>query len=43
MRRIIPRLDASRLPALAAHIIAVTVLGIGFVVLGVGIRSGGLF
>lgn len=40
--RIIPRLDAARLPLLAAHIIAVTVLAVAFVLLGVGLRTGGL-
>ncbi len=40
--RIIPRLDAARLPILAAHIIAVTVLAVLFVLLGVGLRTGGL-
>jgi putative copper export protein len=39
--RIIPRLDARRLPALAAHIVAVTVVSIGFVVVGVSFRTGG--
>lgn len=38
--RLIPRLSAATLPALAAHIVAVTVLGIGFVVAGVLLRTG---
>ena len=41
--RIIPKLDASRLPALRAHIVAITVTAVLFVVLGAGIRTGGLF
>ncbi|HEX9811158.1 MAG TPA: CopD family protein [Burkholderiales bacterium] len=39
--RIIPRLDAARLPALAVHIVLVTILSIAFVVVGVGIRTRG--
>lgn len=42
-RLFLPRLTPERLPLLAAHIIAVTVLGVLFVILGVGIRTGGLF
>jgi putative copper export protein len=41
--RIIPKLDASRLPALRAHIVAITTVGVLFLVLGVGVRTGGLF
>jgi len=41
--RIIPKLDAGRLPALRAHIVAITVTAILFLILGVGIRTGGLF
>jgi putative copper export protein len=41
--RIIPRLDADNLPLLASHVVAVTVLGIAFVVLGVAVRTGSLF
>lgn len=37
---IIPRLDAARLPALAVHIVAVTALAVGFVVAGLGLRTG---
>ncbi len=40
--RIIPRLDASRLPALHAHIVAITIVAVLFLVLGVGVRTGGL-
>jgi putative copper export protein len=40
--RIIPRLDASNLRLLAYHVVAVTVLGILFLVFGVAIRTGGL-
>jgi len=39
--RLIPRLDAARLPALAAHIVAVTVVSLLFVVVGVSFRTGG--
>jgi putative copper export protein len=38
--RIIPRLDAARLPALCSHIIAITVTAVLFLILGVGIRTG---
>jgi len=41
--RIIPRLTAERLPALAVHIVGVTVISVLLVLVGVGIRSGGLF
>lgn len=37
---IIPRLDAARLPALAVHIVGVTVLAVAFVVAGLGLRTG---
>lgn len=37
---IIPRLDAARLPALALHIVAVTAMAVGFVVAGLGLRTG---
>lgn len=37
---IIPRLDAARLPALGLHIVAVTALAVGFVVAGLGLRTG---
>ena len=39
---IIPRLDAARLPLLGAHIVAVTVLALGFVWLGLAFRYGGI-
>lgn len=41
--RIVPRLDETTLRPLAWHIRAVTLLAVAFVVLGVGIRTGGLF
>ena len=41
--RIIPTLDVNRLPALRAHIIGITVTAVLFLILGVGIRTGGLF
>jgi putative copper export protein len=41
--RVIPRLDASTLRVLAYHVVAVTVLGVALLVVGVGIRTGGLF
>jgi putative copper export protein len=40
--RIIPRLTERTLPMLAWHVIAVTVLAVLFVLLGVGLRTGGL-
>jgi putative copper export protein len=40
--RIIPRLDAARLPVLRTHIVAITVVAVLFLVLGVGVRTGGL-
>lgn len=39
---LIPRLTAATLPRLAAHIAAVTLLAVGFVIAGSGIRLGGL-
>jgi putative copper export protein len=41
--RLVPRLDASRLGALAVHIVAITLLAVGFFVVGAGFRSGGAF
>lgn len=41
--RLIPRLDESRLPSLAWHIVGVTVLSVLFVIAGVSFRTGGLF
>jgi len=41
--RLIPRLDAERLPALAVHIAAVTGLALLFMLVGLGFRTGGLF
>lgn len=39
--RLIPRLDAERLPALAGHIVAVTTVSVLFVLVGVSFRTGG--
>ncbi len=39
---LIPRLTAATLPQLAMHIVAVTLLAVGFVIAGSGIRLGGL-
>lgn len=41
--RIVPVLKDDNLNALAYHAFAVTVLGLGFIVVGVAIRTGGLF
>jgi putative copper export protein len=41
--RLIPRLDARTLPLLGAHIVAVTAIGVLFVVVGAGFRTGGLW
>jgi putative copper export protein len=41
--RLLPSLDAATLTTLAWHIIAVTVLSVLFVVMGVGLRTGGIF
>lgn len=41
--RIIPNLRAETLPALAWHVHLVTVLSVLFVMVGVGLRTGGLF
>ena len=38
--RIIPRLNAERLPGLAGHIVAVTLISVLFVIVGVGYRVG---
>ncbi|UCF40688.1 MAG: CopD family protein [Gemmatimonadota bacterium] len=40
--RVVPRLNAERLPTLAAHIILVTILSVLFVIVGVGFRTGGV-
>jgi len=40
--RLIPDLDAAKLRLLAYHIVAVTLLGLLFLVFGVAIRTGGL-
>ena len=39
--RLIPHLSPATLPALAWHIASVTVLSVVFVLVGVGLRSGG--
>lgn len=41
--RIIPKLGPENMGALAFHIIAVTLIGVLLVILGVSIRTGGLF
>ncbi|MBK8066271.1 MAG: CopD family protein [Rhodanobacteraceae bacterium] len=41
--RLIPRLSVATLPWLAAHIVFVTVLSVGFVVIGVSFRTGWLY
>ncbi len=41
--RLVPRLTRERLPALAWHVGAVTVIAVLMVALGAGIRTGGLF
>jgi putative copper export protein len=38
--RILPRLDAERLPLLAVHIVAVTAIGVLFVLVGMNLRLG---
>ena len=40
--RLIPGLTAERLPALAAHVIPVTVMAVVFVLAGVSLRFGGI-
>jgi putative copper export protein len=40
--RLIPRLTADTLPRFAGHLLAVTLLGLGLLVAGSGIRLGGL-
>ena len=41
--RLSPRLRPETLPTLAAHIVAVTLIAVAFLVCGVGIHTGGLF
>lgn len=41
--RLIPRLDERTLAPLAAHIVAVTVIAVLFVIVGAGFRTGGLY
>jgi putative copper export protein len=40
---IIPKLDNSKIPLLASHIIAVTIIGIIFIIVGLSFRLGFLF
>lgn len=40
--RIIPKLDAARLPGLGVHILGVTALSLAFVWLGLSFRTGGI-
>jgi hypothetical protein len=39
----VPNLTVERLPQFAAHVVLVTLLAVGFVVVGVSFRTGGLF
>jgi len=41
--RVIPRLEPATLRLLAVHVVAVTLLGVALLLVGVGIRTGGLF
>jgi putative copper export protein len=41
--RVVPALDAATLSLLGYHVVAVTLLGIAFVVVGVAIRTGGVW
>lgn len=41
--RLIPKLTAGGLNALAYHIVAVTLISVLFVIVGVGFRTGGIF
>ena len=40
--RIVPHLETANLRFLALHIVIITLLGIGFVIAGVGLQTGGL-
>lgn len=40
--RLIPRLDGSNVKALAVHVVLITLVSIGFVVVGIGFRTGGV-
>jgi uncharacterized membrane protein len=40
--RVIPRLDAARLPVMGVHIVAVTLISVAFLVVGLSFRMGGL-
>jgi putative copper export protein len=41
--RLVPRLDARTLGPLAVHIVAITLVAVGFMVVGAGFRTGGAF
>jgi putative copper export protein len=41
--RVLPGLDATTLPLLGYHVVGVTVLGVALLVIGVAIRTGGLW
>jgi putative copper export protein len=41
--RVIPNINRDNMHVLASHIILVTIMSIGFLLAGVGIRTGGLF
>ena len=41
--RLVPALDAAGLPALAHHIVGVTLLGVAMLITGVAIRTGGVW
>jgi putative copper export protein len=41
--RLVPALDAGGLPALAYHIVGVTLLGVAMLITGVAIRTGGVW
>jgi len=41
--RIVPNLTPERLPAFAVHVVLITLLAVGFAVVGVSYRTGGLF
>jgi putative copper export protein len=41
--RVLPGLDATTLPLLGYHVVGVTVLGVALLVIGVALRTGGLW
>ena len=41
--RVLPRLDAATLPLLGYHVVGVTVLGVALLIVGVAIRTGGVW